>query len=208
MARRADVGRDHLQQLVRSAVKIMLLVAVPAAIGLAVLARPALTLILGGEFADAEPVLQVLTPVIVPIYLNRLFNFVFISIKRQVEYAYISGTTLLLNVILDLILIPRIGYWGACVGAVSAEAVRLVLCAWRIRHQIGTLGLGETFKRILLPNVALAALLLILVRWSWIVAALVGAAAYLALVLLAGSLDQEEKGTLYQVLGKAGIRLG
>lgn len=208
MARRADVSRDQLRQLVRSAAKIMLLVAVPAGIGLTVLARPALTLVLGSEFADAERVLQVLTPIIVPIYLNRLFNFAFISIKRQSEYAYISGTTLILNILLDLILIPQIGYWGACVGAVSAEVVRLILCVWRIQHQIGSLGLGEILKRIVLPNLALAVVLLTLVSWSWIAAALVGAAVYLALVLLVGSLDQDEKGALGQVLNKAGIRLG
>jgi O-antigen/teichoic acid export membrane protein len=140
--------------------------------------------------------------------LNRLFNFAFISIKRQVEYAYISGATLLLNVLLDLILIPRIGYWGACVGAVSAEVVRLILCLWRIRHQIGSLGLGEILKRIVLPNLALTVILLVLVSWSWIAAALAGAAVYLALVLLAGSLDQNEKGALEQVLSKARIQLG
>jgi O-antigen/teichoic acid export membrane protein len=208
MARRADVGREQLRQLVRTAVKVMLLVAVPAAIGLAILARPALTLLLGSEFADSEPVLQVLTPIIVPIYLNRLFNFAFISIKRQVEYAYISGATLLLNVILDLILIPRIGYWGACVGAVSAEAVRLVLCSWRIQRQIGSLGLGSILLRIVLPNLALTAVLLALVSWSWVAAALVGVVVYVAVVLVAGSLDAEEKEALYNTLGKARIRLG
>jgi O-antigen/teichoic acid export membrane protein len=208
MARRADVSRERLRQMVRSAVKIMLLVAVPAAIGLAILAHPALTLVLGSGFSDADRVLQALTPIIVPIYLNRLFNFAFISIKRQTEYAYISGATLLLNVILDLLLIPQIGYWGACVGAVSAEVIRLLLCSWRIQRQIGSLGLGETLLRILLPNLALTTVLLALVSWSWIAAALLGTVVYLALVLLAGSLDSSEKRTLVRALSKAGIRLG
>ena len=201
MSRRVDVGRDALRTLLEKAVKVMVLLAAPASIGLAILARPALLLVLGDQFAESEKVLQLLTLIIVPVYLNRLFSFAFIAINRQIEYAYISGTALLLNVIVDLILIPSFGYWGACIGAISAEIARLALCYWRINHAVGSIRIRHTIKRVAIPSLAMAVVLLSLVAWSWIVAALAGATVFLVLIFLGGTLDQDERGALRQALG-------
>ncbi len=95
MARRARVGEEELRQLLEKAAKFSLLVAIPISIGLVILARPAVLLVLGDEFLEAQGVLQVLAVVIAPLYLNRLFNFALISVDRQVEYAYVSGIALL-----------------------------------------------------------------------------------------------------------------
>jgi O-antigen/teichoic acid export membrane protein len=157
-------------------------------------------------------VLVLLTAVIVPIYLNRLFHYCFISLKRQIEYTYIAGSTLLLNAVLDLILIPRIGYWGACVGALSAEIVRLLICSWRLRRHIGPVYPWKTLWRLVPPNLALAAILWALQSWlapwawAWIVAGAAAGLAYLALAWFAGALDQSEKGAMRLALAKIGTR--
>jgi len=212
MSRRASVGVEALRDLLQRAVKVTLLVALPASIGLFLLARPALNLALGEQFADSQAVLMVLTVVIAPIYLTRLFHFCFIALKHQVEYTYIGGGTLLLNAVLDLILIPRIGYWGACVGALTAALVRLLICSWRLRRHVGPVYPWKTLWRLLLPNLALAAVLWALPTWmsnwswSWILAGAAAGLVYLALAWFAGALDQSEKGAMRLVLAKIGTR--
>jgi O-antigen/teichoic acid export membrane protein len=131
-------------------------------IGLAILARPATLLVLGGEFTESAAVLRVLTAVVVPIYVNRLLNFAFISINRQSEYALITGFALMLNIIIDLMLIPSLGYWGATIGVISAECVRLLLSYWRINRQVGQLHFWHTIKRLIIPNLGMAVVLLVL----------------------------------------------
>ncbi len=205
MARRARVSRDALRDLLQTAIKALLLLAVPASIGLAVLAGPALQFVLGGEFAESRAVLQVLALVLVPVYLNRLFDYAFISINRQVAYARITAVALLLNIILDVALIPALGYWGACVGTISAEMLRLALCLRLISPEVGQLRFWPVVKRIITPGVGMALVLLVLASYSWIVAAIAGAFAYLFLVLLGGALDPKERRALRQVLG---TRLG
>jgi O-antigen/teichoic acid export membrane protein len=208
MARRAAVGTDAFGELLQKAAKVMLLLGIPVSIGLIILARPATLLVLGGEFAESAVVLRVLALVVVPIYINRLLNFAFISINRQSEYALITGFALILNVIIDLMLIPSLGYWGATIGVISAECVRLVLSYWRINRQVEQLHLWHTVKRLMIPNLALAAVLLALAPWSWPVAAVVGATAYLALILLGDTLDQDERRALRQALGIGGYLSG
>jgi O-antigen/teichoic acid export membrane protein len=201
MARRAAAGGDAFVELLQRAMKVMLLLAIPASIGLAILARPATLLILGGEFAESEAVLRVLTLVLVPIYVNRLLNFAFISINRQVEYAFITGFALVLNVFIDLMLIPPLGYWGACIGVISAESVRFLLSYWRVNRQVGQLHLRHALRRLIVPNLAMAVVLLALAPWSWLVAAVVGAVTYFALIYLGGTLDQDERQALHQIWG-------
>jgi O-antigen/teichoic acid export membrane protein len=201
MARRVHASKERFRQLLQRTTKFILLVAAPASIGLIILARPALLLVLGDEFVDARGVLQVLAVIIVPLYLNNLFNFALISIGRQVEYAYISGFALLLNFMIALMLIPNLGYWGACAGTVSGEVVCLILCYWRINRQVGQLYLWRTIKRSIIPSLAMVAVLLALISWSWLVATVAGAAVYIALVSLGGTLDQDERQALRQVLG-------
>jgi O-antigen/teichoic acid export membrane protein len=205
MARRARVSRDALRDLLQTAIKALLLLAIPASIGLIILARPALQFVLGGEFTESRAVLQVLALVIIPVYLNRLFDYAFISINRQVAYARITAVALLLNIILDVALIPSIGYWGACVGTVSAEVLRLALCLWLISREVGQLRFWPVVKRIITPGAGMALVLLSLASYSWIVAAIAGALAYLSLVFLGGVLDPKERRALRQVLG---TRLG
>jgi O-antigen/teichoic acid export membrane protein len=208
MARRAAVGSEAFRELLQKAAKVMLLLAIPVSIGLIILARPATLLVLGGEFTESAAVLRVLTPVVVPIYVNRLLNFAFISINRQSEYALITGFALILNVIIDLMLIPSLGYWGATIGVISAECVRLLLSYWRINRQIGQLHLWHTVKRLMIPNLGMAAVLLALAPRSWPIAAVVGATAYLALILLGDTLDQDERRALRQALGIGGYLSG
>ncbi len=208
MARRATVGSDAVAELLQKAVKIMLLVSIPTTIALVVLARPVTLLVLGKEFTESTAVLQVLALTIVPIGLNRLFSFAFISINRQTEYARITSGALILNIIIDIILIPIIGYWGACIGTIAAEMTRFGLCYWRTRTEIGQLYLWKIARRMVLPNLALAAVMVALVSWSWIVAALAGAIVYLAFLRLVGVLDQDERRILRRALGKAGYLVG
>jgi O-antigen/teichoic acid export membrane protein len=205
MARRARVSRDALRDLLQSAIKALLLLAVPASIGLSLLARPALQFVLGGEFTESRTVLQVLALVLVPVYLNRLFDYAFISINRQVAYARITAVALLLNIVLDVALIPALGYWGACVGTMSAEVLRLALCLWLISREVGGLRLWPVVKRIIIPSLGMALVLLALASYSWVVAALAAALAYVVLVFRSGALDPRERRALRQVLG---ARLG
>jgi O-antigen/teichoic acid export membrane protein len=208
MARRATVSSDAVAKLLQKSIKIILLVAIPTTVALVVLARPVTLLVLGKEFTESTAVLQVLALTIVPIGLNRLFSFAFISINRQTEYAKITSGALILNIIIDIILIPIIGYWGACIGTIAAEMTRFGLCYWRTRNEIGQLYLWKIARRMVLPNLALAAVMVALVSWSWIVAALAGAIVYLAFLRLVGVLDQDERRILRRALGKAGYLVG
>jgi O-antigen/teichoic acid export membrane protein len=208
MARRAAISLDAVAALLQRTIKILLLVVTPSAIALVVLAHPVTLFVLGKEFAESTAVLRVLALTIVPIGLNSLFSFTFISINRQDEYAKITSGALVLNIIIDITLIPIVGYWGACMGTIAAETIRFCLCYWRMRSKIGPLHFWKTTRRLVLPNLALAAVMVAVMSWSWIAAALAGGIVYLVVLRLVGALDQDERRVMRRALGRAGHLLG
>jgi O-antigen/teichoic acid export membrane protein len=199
ISRRSAQGNEKMREIMENSIKALMIIALPASLSLAILARPVVILVLGNEFPESIPVLQVLALVVIPTYFRNLLGVAFIAAEQQIEYAYISGGVLLINVIIDLVFIPQLGYWGACIGAISAEMVRMLLCFWRIQYYIGSINIWSIVKRLIIPS-----FLMTIVLWgfsyvSWILAAALGAIVYFVYILLF-CLSKYEKTLLMQTV--------
>lgn len=114
--------RERYTNLLRMSADIMLMVSVPVAAGIIVLAETAMLLFGGQEFANAGTALVVVAPlsVIVPIgiwnYQQRSLPYGYerIGLYGQIAMAVVS-------VIFNIILIPLMGYVGAAVSYLIAE---------------------------------------------------------------------------------------
>lgn len=202
MARQA--GKDEqINRTVRKAIKLLLAVAIPISLGLIVLASSVLRLFLGSDFSPAAPVLQLLAIVIAPIFVNHLLAFAFISVNRQADYAVISGIALVINIVLDLILIPLIGYWGACIGTLCGEGFRFTIGYARLQNRVGSLGILRTVGVLALPSIVMMIVLLFLTPFSWIIAAILGFGAYIAALFFSGALESDERKLINKAFGRA-----
>jgi O-antigen/teichoic acid export membrane protein len=199
ISRRSALGNEKVREIMENSIKALMVIALPASLFLAILARPVVILVLGNEFPESIPVLQVLALVVIPTYFRNLLGVAFIAVDRQIEYAYISGGVLLINVIIDLIFIPQLGYWGACIGAISAEMIRMLLSFWRIQYYIGSIKIWNNLKRLIIPSLLMTLVLWGLSNASWILAVALGVIVYFVFILLF-SLSKEEKTLLMQIL--------
>lgn len=193
MGRRAKWQPQGLTPVMNKTLRALLFVAVPASIGLAVLARPTVDIVLGNEYSEAANVLTLLALILVPVYLNRMLSFAFIAINRQKEYAYITGSALVITVILDLLLIPQYGLWGAVAGTIVGEVARLAFGYYYYARFASPLELFVTLKRLAPAAIALLIALIALERVSWLLAGFVGLAAYLAIAWFSGAVEEERQ---------------
>ncbi len=105
------------------------LLALPLAIGGALVARPLITLVFGAPYAAGATALQLLFW-IVPLMSSRaIFRNALISHGFQRKVLYCMCLAALLNVGLNLILIPRYSFVGAAAATVVAEALLASLLA-------------------------------------------------------------------------------
>lgn len=122
----AQTARDRMGSLVTRAVRYQLIVALYFILCFVFLSRVAPKL-LGQDFANTAHVLPIMAWILVPSTISITMGRVLVASGNQKRIMFATGLALLVNVGLNLVLIPRYGYMGAAVaGALSEIAVALV----------------------------------------------------------------------------------
>ena len=159
--------------------KAALAILVPCAVALGVLAEPILTTIYGDDFAVAAPALRLLAPVVVLVGVFILSASLIAGRGDPAVTARLTGLMVLVNVGLNLALIPAYEEQGAAAAMLVTEAV-LVLAVLRLAAPlVGHLPWRPTAAGPLLAGAAMFASLLV-VESPWIPALVLGGFVYVA----------------------------
>jgi O-antigen/teichoic acid export membrane protein len=121
----AAVRGGDAADIVRKAASFLLLIGLPLALALVVLADPLVALVAGDGFEAAAVPLRILAPALVFTFVNAVFASLLIALNRQRALILVSLGGLTLNVLANLYAIPRFGYTGAAVTTVLSEAAGL-----------------------------------------------------------------------------------
>ncbi len=120
---------DEIGRRLNSGLKAALVIGMPAAVGLWLTGRLIAPWIFGSDFADTALFLAWLAPAIPLMFLSLLLGTAVGAVDRQIFSALATGLCVLINVTLNLILIPKIGGRGAALSTVIAEIVLLAALA-------------------------------------------------------------------------------
>jgi len=120
-------NKNKLIQLYNNATKFISLLSFPLAFGVSLLADNIILLIYGEEYANAIPALQILIWVLIPLYIVFIMGMIQVVIHKEKLGAYALGFTALVNVVLNLILIPKYSLLGAAIATIISEGVYLIL---------------------------------------------------------------------------------
>jgi O-antigen/teichoic acid export membrane protein len=123
------------------------------ALVLTLLAKPLVLLILGREYAASIPILRLLVWAAIPMFLNYGLNTFLLARSREHAFLWTSSICAVVNVILNLILIPRFSYYAAAAVTITTELLLLVQNLLIIR---------KTFSFVALPKRLLATLAILL----------------------------------------------
>jgi O-antigen/teichoic acid export membrane protein len=160
------------------AIRLSLLVALPFVVGGALIAPRLMQLIFGSEYAPAGSALRLLLISLFFIALHGPTRNLFLAYDRLSWETAIMGFGVIINVALNLFLIPRFGLDGAAFATAAAEAMVLAACAIAVDR----LGVRASIKPLMTPLLAAAAmafaLALIGINSSPILAVALGAIVY------------------------------
>jgi len=118
--------------------KWILLIAVPIGVALLLFADVIVLTIFGDGFRGAIAPLRILGAGVVLIFANTVMYNILAAIDRQLWIAAILICELALAVILNLVLIPRFGIYGAALAVVGRDLVGLTLFLFAL-HRSGAL---------------------------------------------------------------------
>jgi O-antigen/teichoic acid export membrane protein len=115
-------SRPALRRAMGKGLDIILIVGVPLSVGLLVLAEPIIRLIYRQqEFVNAIPALQWLAVGLLLLYVNSILGVTVVSLNEERKLTLAAGLALVLNLGLNLILIPRFEHIGAAATTVATE---------------------------------------------------------------------------------------
>jgi O-antigen/teichoic acid export membrane protein len=96
------------------------------AMGITLLADEIIEVIYGHNFQNSVIALQILSWDILLVFLYGCISFLLVAINKQHQMALFAGCTAFINIILNLILIPKYSYVGSAFATIAAESFLLV----------------------------------------------------------------------------------
>jgi|CXWL01.1.fsa_nt_gi O-antigen/teichoic acid export membrane protein len=123
----ADAAWDALRSLYQRCQDILCTAGVGVVIVAMLLAPVAVAIVGGSEFVPAVDSLRILSLAVFPIWLLVLAEHTLIAMGRQTALVWTAVGGLVLNVSLNLVLIPRLGQEGAAWATVLTECVVLAV---------------------------------------------------------------------------------
>jgi O-antigen/teichoic acid export membrane protein len=124
-----------LHQYYRNAYKFLLITGAFVATFFYIGERPLITAIFGSGFAEAAISLKILSPTICFLFLSSLQSLFIIAIGRQILNTISIATALMINILLDILLIPDYSYVGASVATLISYFIIIAINSYFINAQ-------------------------------------------------------------------------
>jgi O-antigen/teichoic acid export membrane protein len=129
---------SQLSWIGRGAMRYLLAISLPAAIGVTLLAQPILVLLYGPAFAAAASTLSVLVLTLIPYGVVRYHAYVLLGANHQRVDLVLNLVMSGVNIALNFVLIPSYGHFGAAIATfVSICAYGLLQYGYLIRKLPG-----------------------------------------------------------------------
>lgn len=127
MSRYYKQSKESLEIVYETTLRYLLILAIPiTAIGF-IFSDEVIVLLYGQQYVHSVQALRVLIFIVPVIFLTYLFGNTLQSLNRQWVVNYVAIANAILNVALNLVLIPKYSYIGASIATVVTEILGLVI---------------------------------------------------------------------------------
>ena len=142
---------DNVDVPFQRAARWLLALSLPMAVGIWLLARPLVLALLKDTYLPAVTAFAVLGWVLPVWFITFLQGNILTIVERQKAVAVVGLANMILNIGLNLIIIPRYGFTGAAVTTLVTEIVGLVQMFWLLRGNISLPGTAAVTLKVAAP---------------------------------------------------------
>lgn len=153
LSRLAVDSKSKLSFLYRQAMDLIVLVGLPVASGVWLVAPDLIGIAFGDGFSESVTILRILTGLLFLCFLNHVLATFLMASNRQSERMRCQWGCAWANIGGNLLLIPFLGIYGAAISTVASEALLVILYA---RLLVGSLGWPNIWRKTLVSMVGVA----------------------------------------------------
>ncbi|PIR73289.1 MAG: hypothetical protein COU40_03485 [Candidatus Moranbacteria bacterium CG10_big_fil_rev_8_21_14_0_10_35_21] len=178
MSKNIFINKAEFKNISNKTFKFFIVMVVPLIVGVLFLSEEIINIIGGGEFAQSAPVLRILVFALGLIFFGHFFNNILIAGNLQKKLVKILAVVAIINVVGNLIFIPRFSYFGSAYISVITEMVVVFLTALMVFRKIDYVPRAEKFSSILLSGLIMASFLFVFKEFNFFMLTLGGALIY------------------------------
>ncbi|MFC2060800.1 flippase, partial [Chloroflexota bacterium] len=158
-------SRDGLVMAYEKTLKYLVMLAIPVGIGTTLVAGRIIPFLFGDGFDNSVIVLQLLAWAVSLVFLITFTGHTLVSIDRQATAMRFSGIGALLNVVLNLSLIPSLSYTGAAIASIISVTLVLALQFGYLQKHLKKVSLFKMIAKPLAAAVVMGAVVYLLDGW-------------------------------------------
>ena len=201
LSRQAAEDRSRLQRSYQLSVKLLVIVALPTAVAITLIARPMVWLLSGREYLPHGAIaLRILVWSILFGWVNSLTNYVLIALNRQRYVVQASAARVIFAVIANAVLVPRFGYAASAWIIIGGELILSMLFALELRRGLDRVAWAQMVGRPALAGAAMGATAWLGAKYSVPLGLAASVALYVVALILLRALTAEERERLALLL--------
>jgi O-antigen/teichoic acid export membrane protein len=171
--------------------KYLYILSLPISIGLFIIARHIILFVYGQDYSKSIIVLGILAWFILFKFISYLTGIVLSSINKQKYRMYSQGSAALINLVLNLVLIPKYSYIGAGIATLISEIVLFTLTFIFVSKYFHVF---NVFKILYKPLIATAIMVvaIIFLKINMFILIFIGASVYFLILFLLRTFDEKD----------------
>lgn len=171
--------------------RFMLAVAIPMGVGASILASKIMSILAGQEFSGSATVLSILVWAPVALFIYIVANAVVISQLTKFAVA-ITGLNVAINIVGNIILLPRVGIVGAAAMTVVSELLQGFFYFYFVRKKIIQFSFFKYLWQPLLASIFMGVCIWSLRGYFIVIPVVIGGISYLVALYMLGFISKED----------------
>ena len=205
MSRYYTSSKDSIKMMHEKYFKYMIMIGIPIGAGTTILADKIIPLIFGQGYSQSIIILQILIWTIVITFAGASFVQILQSTNKQLIITKISGICLIINIILNLILIPKYSYIGASFATFITEIILvgyIIFASYKLGY-----GLNNKIVINYLTRISVATLIMSTIIWylhdlNLFILVIMGTLVYFSILYFIKGINEEDLYLLNEILSK------
>lgn len=133
----AKNDKEGIKNYIYKSINFSLFLALPMLFGLIGISNTFVPLYLGNEFIEVSKVIVIISPLIIITSFNSILGVqLLLAIKKDKQYTIATVSGAVINILLNLIFIPILGIYGACITSLFSEICVLIIQLYYSREYI------------------------------------------------------------------------
>lgn len=194
-------NKEKVRDTFEKYMRLMIALALPMAVGGMILAKPIIVLLAGDAFTGAAPVLAILVWAPAMLFVYIVANSIVVS--QMTKFAMvITGANVAVNILGNIILLPRIGIIGAAIMTIVSEFLQGIFYFYFVRKKITKFRFFGVLWQPMIASATMGLIVWYLKDSPLIPVVALGVVVYASILFILGYIKREDIAFVRSLIGK------